>query len=67
MFLFLGAVLYYYADIQQISHPGTSDNLYPFIAFRYLGAIPALIFIVGLILQPIQAQRTLTSLTTVFQ
>lgn len=67
MFLFLGAVLYYYADIQKITHPGTSDNLYPFIAFRYLGAIPALIFIVGLISAAYpSADGALTSLTTAF-
>lgn len=67
MFLFLGAVLYYYADVQQITHPGTSDNLYPYIAFRHLGAIPALIFIVGLISAAYpSADGALTSLTTAF-
>jgi Na+/proline symporter len=67
MFLFLGAVLYYYADIQQITHPGTSDNLYPYIAFRHLGSIPALIFIVGLISAAYpSADGALTSLTTAF-
>lgn len=67
MFLFLGAVLYYYADVQHITHPGTSDNLYPFIAFRHLGAIPALIFIIGLISAAYpSADGALTSLTTAF-
>lgn len=67
MFLFLGAVLYYYADVKQITHPGTTDNLYPFIAFRHLGAIPALIFIVGLISAAYpSADGALTSLTTAF-
>jgi Na+/proline symporter len=67
MFLFLGAVLYYYADARQITHPGTSDNLYPFIAFQHLGAVPALIFIVGLISAAYpSADGALTSLTTAF-
>jgi Na+/proline symporter len=67
MFLFLGAVLYHYADIKQITHPGTSDNLYPYIAFQHLGAVPALIFIVGLISAAYpSADGALTSLTTAF-
>ena len=67
MFLFLGAVLYYYADVRHITHPGTSDNLYPFIAFNHLGAIPALIFVVGLISAAYpSADGALTSLTTAF-
>jgi Na+/proline symporter len=67
MFLFLGSVLYYYADVRQITHPGTSDNLYPYIAFRHLGAVPALIFVVGLISAAYpSADGALTSLTTAF-
>jgi len=67
MFLFLGSVLYFYADVRQITHPGTSDNLYPYIAFRHLGAIPALIFVVGLISAAYpSADGALTSLTTAF-
>ncbi len=67
MFLFLGSVLYFYADVRQITHPGTSDNLYPYIAFRHLGSIPALIFVVGLISAAYpSADGALTSLTTAF-
>ncbi|MBM3435433.1 MAG: sodium:solute symporter, partial [Bacteroidetes bacterium] len=67
LFLCLGAVLYYYASGRQITAPGTSDNLYPFIAFKHLGAIPALVFVIGLISAAYpSADGALTSLTTAF-
>jgi Na+/proline symporter len=67
LFLFLGAVLYFYAESRQITIPGTSDNLYPVIAFRHLGAIPALVFVIGLISAAYpSADGALTSLTTAF-
>ena len=67
VFLFLGAVLYKYAETMHISPPGTSDTLYPYIAFRYLGALPALVFVVGLISAAYpSADGALTSLTTAF-
>jgi Na+/proline symporter len=67
LFLSLGVVLYYYAESRQIITPGTSDNLYPFVAFRHLGAIPALVFVIGLISAAYpSADGALTSLTTAF-
>lgn len=67
LFLFLGAVLYFYAASRQITIPGTSDNLYPVIAFQHLGAIPALVFVIGLISAAYpSADGALTSLTTAF-
>ncbi len=67
VFLFLGAVLYKYADTMHITAPGTSDTLYPHIAFQYLGALPALVFVVGLISAAYpSADGALTSLTTAF-
>jgi Na+/proline symporter len=67
LFLCLGVVLYYYSQIRQITIPGTSDNLYPVIAFRHLGALPALVFVIGLISAAYpSADGALTSLTTAF-
>jgi Na+/proline symporter len=67
IFLFLGAVLWIYADQHGI-HPGqTSDNLFPTLALQHLSIIAGLTFFFGLISAAYSsADGTLTALTTVF-
>jgi len=65
IFLFLGAVLYFYAAHLNINLPALSDNLFPEIAFGYLGLAGGLVFIVGLISAAYSsADSALTALTT---
>ena len=65
IFLFLGAVLYFYAAHLNISLPALSDNLFPEIAFGYLGIAGGLVFIIGLISAAYSsADSALTALTT---
>jgi len=65
MFLFLGAVLYLYTDAKEIIVSGTSDNVFPVVALKYLGPFAGLVFIIGLISAAYpSADGALTSLTT---
>jgi len=67
MFLFLGATLYIYSSKHGIELPSRTDDLFPLIAIKYLGAIPGLVFIIGLISAAYpSADGALTSLTTSF-
>lgn len=67
MFLTLGAVLYMYASSKGIEIPQKTDNLFPVIAFNYLGPIAGLIFMVGLVSAAYpSADGALTALTTSF-
>ncbi len=67
MFLTLGAVLYMYAGSRGIAIPGKTDNLFPLIAFNYLGPLAGLIFMVGLVSAAYpSADGALTALTTSF-
>ncbi|MFA6922843.1 MAG: sodium:solute symporter [Bacteroidales bacterium] len=67
MFLFLGAVLYIYANTKGIAMPAKSDDLFPVIAFKYLSPAAGLIFMLGLISAAYpSADGALTSLTTSF-
>ena len=67
LFLFLGAVLWLYADINGVSLIQTSDELFPTLAFQYLGAAAGLTFFFGLISAAYSsADGTLTALTTTF-
>lgn len=66
IFLFLGAVLWMYAGVNNIS-PTYTDDLFPTIALQYLGPIGGIIFLVGLISAAYpSADGALTSLTTSF-
>jgi len=65
--LFLGAVLYIYADTKGIAIPTRTDNLFPVIAMNYLSPLAGIVFIIGLISAAYSsADSALTSLTTSF-
>jgi len=64
IFLFLGAVLYFYAAHLHIDTSGLSDHLFPEIAFNHLGIAGGLVFIIGLIAVAYSsADSALTALT----
>ncbi len=66
MFLVLGAFLVYYAAAQNVTVAMT-DDLFPTIAFRYLGPAAGVVFLIGLISAAFpSADGALTSLTTSF-
>jgi len=65
LFLFLGAVLYFYAQSISMDIPGKTDNLFPEIALSHLGPFAGIVFIIGLISAAYpSADGALTSLTT---
>lgn len=67
MFLFLGAILYMYADSKSITIPKTTDDLYPLLALKYFSPAIGIIFLIGLISAAFpSADGALTSLTTSF-
>lgn len=67
LFLFLGLVLYLYANAHQIVISGTTDNLYPSIALQYLSPMAGIVFFIGLVAAAYSsADGSLTSLTTSF-
>jgi Na+/proline symporter len=66
MFLFLGAVLLFYAQANAISVAHT-DELFPTVAMQHLGQIAGLVFLIGLVSAAYpSADGALTSLTTSF-
>jgi Na+/proline symporter len=66
IFLFLGAVLWMFANAHSINIKYT-DDLFPMIAFNYLGPIAGIVFLIGLISAAYpSADGALTSLTTTF-
>ena len=67
LFLFLGAVLFIYANEMGIAIPELTDNLFPEIAINHLGTMAGLVFMVGLIAAAYSsADSALTALTTSF-
>ncbi len=68
LFLVLGAVLCFYASQKNIAiDPKHTDDLFPNVALHYLGTIPGLLFIIGLISAAYpSADGALTALTTAF-
>ncbi|GMT46204.1 MAG: sodium/iodide co-transporter [bacterium] len=65
IFLFLGAVLYFYAAHLHLNTSGLTDHLFPEIAFNYLGVAGGLVFTIGLIAAAYSsADSALTALTT---
>jgi Na+/proline symporter len=68
LFLILGAALVYYAGKNGIHiDPKNTDALFPTVALKYLGLIPGLVFLIGLISAAYpSADGALTALTTVF-
>ncbi len=49
IFLFPGAVLYFYAAHLHIDTSGFSNHLFPEIVFNHFGIVGGLVFIIGLI------------------
>jgi Na+/proline symporter len=67
IFLFLGAVLFIYADQFGMKLPENSDHIFPAIAFGELGIIAGIVFIIGLISAAYSsADSAITALTTSF-
>lgn len=67
MFLFLGAVLWLFAGQFELGIMQTTDELFPTLAFGYLGLAAGLTFFFGLISAAYSsADGTLTALTTTF-
>ena len=67
IFLFLGAILFIYAESMGIEIPDLTDNLFPTIALKHFGAIAGIVFIIGLISAAYSsADSALTALTTSF-
>lgn len=67
LFLVLGAMLYYYAEVKGIQLPAKSDQLYPLIALNYLGSFAAVLFILGISAAAFSsADSATTALTTTF-
>ncbi|MEM7548881.1 MAG: sodium:solute symporter [Bacteroidota bacterium] len=66
-FLFLGALLYLYADQFSIEIPSKADNLFPLLALNHFGTIGAILFLLGIIAAAYSsADSALTALTTSF-
>lgn len=66
VFLFLGSVLWMYANAHSIAINYT-DDLFPTVAFNYLGPIAGIFFLIGLISAAYpSADGAITSLTTTF-
>lgn len=64
-FMFLGALLYLYANSIGLEIPTRSDQLYPKIAFNHLDAVAGIFFILGLIASTYaSSDSALTALTT---
>lgn len=67
LFLCLGAMLYVYANKNNIDIPVRTDQLYPLLALQYLPPIVGILFVIGLIAAAYSsADSALTSLTTSF-
>lgn len=67
LFLTLGALLYMYANKAGVTIPQRTDQLYPILAFEYLGPITAIFFILGLTASTYSSSDSaLTALTTSF-
>jgi solute:Na+ symporter, SSS family len=64
LFLFLGALLLIYVHTRGVAFK-TSDDIFPTVALRYLGPVPGIVFLIGLISAAFpSADGALTSLTT---
>ena len=66
LFLFLGALLYLFAQSRNIPLPVSSDDLFPLIATQgYVGSLVTIFFIIGLVAAAFSsADSALTALTT---
>ena len=67
IFLYLGAMLFEYAELNAVQIPERPDHLYPTLALNYLPSAVGILFILGLIAAAYSsADSALTALTTAF-
>lgn len=67
MFLFLGAVIFLYADSVSLAMPATSDEMFPLVALTAFKPFVGLVFVIGLMAAAYSsADGALTALTTSF-
>lgn len=67
LFVSLGALLYEYIDVMQITALGRTDHLFPILALNQLGTFAAVVFILGIAAATFSsADSVLTTLTTSF-
>jgi len=67
IFLYLGAMLFEFAELNAVSIPERPDHLYPTLALNYLPPTVGILFILGLIAAAYSsADSALTALTTAF-
>lgn len=67
VFLSLGALLYQYVEIKNITDFGTGDQLFTTVAMQYANPLIAMFFIIGLVAAAYSsADSALTALTTSF-
>lgn len=67
LFLSLGALLYMFAQYNNIPIPEKTDQLFPMLALQYLPSIVGVLFIVGLVAAAYSsADSAMTALTTSF-
>jgi Na+/proline symporter len=67
LFLTLGALLYFYVDVNQISMPETSDQLFPTLAFNNFSLLVGVFFLLGITASSYaSADSALAGLTTSF-
>ncbi len=67
LFLLLGALLYIYSAKNNIALPATSDDLFPMLAFKHLGVVVGIFFLLGIIASSYaSADSALAGLTTSF-
>jgi SSS family transporter len=67
LFLVLGVLLYQFVEVNGLSIPARTDDLYPFLATQHFTAFAAIVFILGITAAAYSsADSTLTALTTSF-
>ncbi len=67
MFLFLGALLYVYAESKGIKLPASTDDLYPLLALKHFDVFAGVVFLLGITAAAYSsADSALTALTTSF-
>ncbi len=67
LFLFLGALLFIYAQQKGIAIPASTDDLYPVLALQHFNIVAAIVFLLGITAAAYSsADSALTALTTSF-
>lgn len=67
LFMSLGVLLYHFAEVQNITLPERSDNLYPLLAIKHFTITGGIVFLLGITAAAYSsADSALTALTTSF-